>query len=256
MKVGDLIAAIDETVPFAGAGAWDRVGLQVGGTERAVTSVAVCHEVTPGVVDQVYASGVDVLVSYHPLLFAPTTTFVDGSDASGRALKLAAGGVNLIVVHTAFDVARPGTADAFLDAIGLDAWTTFAPVDDDGGDDIGRIADLATPMELGSLAATVGAATGETVRFNMPAETMISTVGVVPGSGDSFVDSAVGRVDCYITGDVSHHGANAARNAGMAIIDAGHAPSERAGVQSLYALIVELVSGAAMLEDDAHPWRT
>lgn len=255
MKVGDLIAAIDESVPFDGAGAWDRVGLQVGGSERPVTSVAVCHEVTPGVIDQVRANDVDVLVSYHPLLFAPTTKFVEGSDASGRALELASAGVNLIVVHTALDVAIPGTADALLAAIGLDAASPFAPVDDEGGGEIGRIAHLASPQRLGLLALAVGDATGSPVRFNMPAETTISSVGVVPGSGDSFIGAALGKVDCYITGDVSHHGANSARNAGMAIIDAGHVPSERAGVQSLYALIVELVSGAAMLEDDAHPWR-
>lgn len=255
MKVGDLINALDRWFPFDGAGAWDRVGLQVGGVERPATSVGVCHEVTSAVLDQARRDGIDVLIAYHPLLFAPTTVFTEGEDPSGRALSLAEAGISLIVVHTALDVAHPGTADAFLESIGLAASGTFAPVDEDGGADIGRIAELPAPLDLGTLSETVAAATGSATRFNMDPRTQIAKVGVVPGSGGEFVDDAIGIVDCYVTGDVTHHGANRARSMGLAVIDAGHAPSERAGVQSLYAHTVELVPDATMLTDDAHPWR-
>jgi dinuclear metal center YbgI/SA1388 family protein len=255
VRVGELVAAIDERIPFGNAGAWDPVGLQLGGAEREVTSVSVCHEVTGDVVGRVRSDGMDVLVSYHPLLFTPTTTLVDGVDANGRALALAELGVSLIVVHTAFDVLRPGTADALLAVLGLEASGTFAPVDDVGGADIGRIADLSTTETLASIASLVGAATGWPTRYNMPADRPIKTVAVVPGSGDSFVDEAIGRVDCFITGDVSHHGAARARAYGLSIIDAGHAPSELPGVQSLYSHIVELVPSATLLDDEAHPWR-
>jgi dinuclear metal center YbgI/SA1388 family protein len=255
VDVGDVVSAIDAKFPFGGAGAWDRVGLQVGNTERKVSSVAVCHEVTPHVVEQARATGVDVLVTYHPLLFEPVTAFVAGPSPTGRALALAESGISLIVVHTAFDVARPGTADALLEVLGFEVSDTFGPVDEDGGADIGRIADLPKPQSLGSLALSVGSATGWVVRYNMPSDRQISRVGVVPGSGDSFIEQAIGKVDCYITGDVSHHGANRARDEGLSIIDAGHVPSELPGVQSLYSQVVELVPTATLLDGDAHPWR-
>jgi dinuclear metal center YbgI/SA1388 family protein len=231
------------------------VGLQIGGTDREVSSVAVCHEVTSTVVDRMGVGDIDVLVSYHPLLFAPTTTLVEGPDATGRAMALAESGTSLIVVHTAFDVLRPGTADALLVALGLEATDTFAPVDDEGGSDIGRIAHLPSPRTLGTLAEFVGTETRSAIRYNMSEDTQISSIGVVSGSGDSFIDEAIGRVDCYITGDVSHHGAARALGHGLAVIDAGHAPTELRGIESLYSHIVELVPTATMLDDDANPWR-
>jgi len=255
VKVADLVAAIDERIPFRNAGTWDRVGLQVGGGEREVDAVGVCHEVTLGAVDAALASGIDVLVAYHPLLFTPTTTFVEGSDATGRALVLAEAGISLIVVHTALDVARPGTADALLTELGLVATGSFGPVDDDGGADIGRIARLPEAMDLGSLASLVETVTGWAPRINMPPDTEVTTIGVVPGSGDSFVGQTIDSVDCYITGDVSHHGANWALSHGLSVIDAGHAPSESAGVRLLYSHVVELVPSATLLDAQAHPWR-
>lgn len=255
MKVGELLEAIDRMFPFLDAGAWDPVGLQIGDRESGAASVAVCHEVTPGVVDRTLEDGIDLLVSYHPLLFDPTTEFTTGSDAVGRAVILTRARVSLIVVHTAFDVARPGTADAFLAALGLEAATTFAPVDEEGGADIGRTAVLDAPMTLGDLTSAVETTTQWAPRVNMPQEFEVSTVGVVPGSGNSFVEEAIDTVDCLITGDVSHHAASLAAAAGLAIIDAGHAPSELAGVQSLYSHIVGLAPGAIMLDEGAHPWR-
>ncbi len=255
MTIGDLADAIDGLFPFANAGMWDPVGLQVGDPDSPAGSVAVCHEVTPGVVDRAIHDDVDVLVTYHPLLFIPTTEFTTGNDAIGRAVALTRAGIGLIVVHTAFDVARPGTADALLAALGLAATATFASVDEHGGDDIGRIAVLPTPRTLGSIGEAVNTATGWKPRMNMSPDVRVTSVGVVPGSGDSFVEDAIDVVDCFITGDVSHHAANLASAAGLAVVDAGHAPSERAGVQALYSHIVELVPGAVMLDEDAHPWR-
>lgn len=255
MNVADLLGALDSRFPFASAGAWDRVGLQIGGTARSVTNVGVCHEVTPGVVDEAESSDIDVVVSYHPLLFRPTTSIVEGTDATGRAMALVRSGTSLISIHTAFDVARPGTADAMLAELGLSVASTFGPVDDEGGEDIGRIAHLPEPRSIGDLVESVSQVTGDACRYNVDPSKVVASIGVIPGSGDSFVPSAIGNVDCLISGDISHHGANTALAAGMAIIDAGHVPSERAGVRALYAAVCEVVPGATSLSDDAHPWR-
>lgn len=89
--------------------------------------VGVCHEVTAPVVEAALAESVDFLVSYHPLLFAPTTRIVAGANAAGRAYRLLAGGVALGVVHTAFDVASGGAADALAAALQLEDVVPFGP---------------------------------------------------------------------------------------------------------------------------------
>lgn len=120
--------AIDGLAPFARAGGWDPVGLQIGDPDQEVSRAAVCHEVTSPVLERAIGDGIDLLVSYHPLLFHPTTRLVAGPGPAGRALTLAAAGVSLLVVHTSFDVAPGGTADALADALGLVDTRPFDPL--------------------------------------------------------------------------------------------------------------------------------
>ena len=84
-----------------------------------VGTVGVCHEVNEAVVEACLERSVQTLVAYHPLLFAPTTSLVAGPTPEGRALTLAARGVALYVVHTAFDVCHGGSADALAATLGL-----------------------------------------------------------------------------------------------------------------------------------------
>jgi dinuclear metal center YbgI/SA1388 family protein len=254
MLVGDLLAELDARFPFADAGDWDPVGLQIGGVDRISGRIGVCHEVTADVLATVRDLGLDCLVAYHPLMFVPSTSLVDGPSAEGLALGLAEAGASLIVVHTALDVARPGTADALLAALGVRLESTFGPVDDVGGGDIGRIGRFDQPMNFEDLAVLVTAATGAPVRTTAQRPDRVETVGTVPGSGGSFVASAAGLVDVYISGDISHHDANQATAMGLGIIDAGHVPTERPGVRALYAAVCESSPDAMLVDEDPHPW--
>jgi dinuclear metal center YbgI/SA1388 family protein len=254
MTVGDILAALDSRFPFANAGDWDPVGLQIGGLSRGAERVGVCHEVTGSVVEAVFDDEIDCLVSYHPLMFVPTTSLIDGPAAEGLALRLAENGTSLIVVHTALDVATPGTGDAMIAEIGLSATGSFAPVDDMGGGDIGRIGKFDAPVDFDQFAATVENIVGSPVRTSTIHPDSVETVGVVPGSGGRFAADAAGLVDVYVSGDIGHHDANEAVARGIGLIDAGHAPTERPGVRALYAAVCEASPSATMVNDDPHPW--
>lgn len=99
------------------AAGWDPVGLQLGDENAPADSVGLCHEVTDQVVDE--AEGLDLLITYHPLLFKPIQRLLAGSGPEGRAHRLIRNGVNLAVVHTAWDAALGGTADALADVLNL-----------------------------------------------------------------------------------------------------------------------------------------
>jgi dinuclear metal center YbgI/SA1388 family protein len=257
MTVEELLGAIDGVVPLGAAGAWDPVGLQVGDPAAPADRVGVCHEVSADVLASGIRANLDVLVSYHPLLFRATTRLVAGPDAPGRALGLAFAGISLIVVHTAFDVARPGTADALLAELGASVGArTFGPVDDVGGADIGRIGTLPEPEPIDALAGRVAAVSGSNPRIGGGRDVAVSSIGSIPGSGDSFIESLDDDIDCYISGDISHHGARSAMERGIAVIDAGHIASERPGVRALYSLIKPLAPYCIEVADDPDPWRT
>lgn len=253
MLVSDLIHDLDIRFPFVAASSWDPVGLQLGGSERAAGRVGVCHEPNEDVVGTAIDAGLDVLVSYHPLLFAPTTSLVDGPTAEGRALRLAEAGISLIVVHTALDAASPGTGDFFLDALGMpvtEQWGT----EDDASKAIGRLATLGEPMTVDALIDRI-----ESVVGMRPSATRSSSevvrVAVLPGSGSSFIEEAVPLADVLITGDVGHHRARDAADFGLTIIDVGHTATELAGIQALYAAVCDIAADAVFVGGDPTPWR-
>jgi putative NIF3 family GTP cyclohydrolase 1 type 2 len=66
-------------------------------------------------------------------------------------------------------------------------------------------------------------------------------VAVVPGSGSEFIDQAAALADVLVTGDVGHHKAVAALDAGLSVIDPGHIATERPGMASLVEMIRSVV---------------
>jgi dinuclear metal center YbgI/SA1388 family protein len=355
--VAEIQTVLDRLAPSSKAAGWDPVGLQIGDPAAAVSRIGVCHEVTAAIVERVLDEDIDLLVSYHPLLFRPTLRLVAGPGAAGRALALAGAGVSLVVVHTAFDVASGGSADALADTLGLidsvpfePLWgpdsvsvVVFAPTGAAsdiidamaraGAGEVGRythcsfasegtgtfrpelgaaplvgeigeqssvsevriemvapgsardrvVAALvsAHPYEepvfgvydrmgesgflgrvgtftgtFGELLSTVQTALGGTARRsgNPPGDTL--RVGVVPGSGASAIPAAAGAgADVLVTGDVKHHDARNAGELGLAVIDPGHAVTERPGVARLYAAVAgEAETVIDLTATDADPW--
>lgn len=254
MLVADLLGSLDDRFPLGNAASWDPIGLQLGDPAAEAGSVAVTHEVTGDVVEAVLSGGITTLVSYHPLLFAPVTAIAAGATPGGRALRLLEAGVSLLVIHTALDAARSGTADALLASLGVDAAGAFGETEEGSGHYIGRYGSLPEAASAGSLASTVSETLVTSVQMAGDSESTVRTVAVVPGSGSAFIDEAVDLADAFITGDVSHHRARSGRDLGLVVIDAGHVPTERPGVEYLYDSVRGLVPDAVFIASDPHPW--
>lgn len=355
--IAAVIDALGGRIPWSRAAGWDPVGLQVGDRAEAVGRVGVCHDVTASVLAAADHAGVGLLVSYHPLLFEPTRRFVAGPSAPGLAFEAARRGIAIAVVHTAFDVAPGGTADALAMVLGLvdpepfgPLWgsastkvVTFVPgaavdtvaraMSDAGAGHIGgytgcsfRSVGLGTffagdgtnptvgesgatttadevrlemvapqagvdrvvaalvaahPYEepaydvierrgeagfvgrigawqgsTGDLADVVADRVGGVVRVAGGRDHPVRRVAVVPGSGASLFGVAIaGGADAIVTGDVKHHDARAAAARGLAVVDPGHAATERPGVASLYAAVAAGWDDTVDLTGvDADPW--
>jgi len=356
--IADVVSSLDGIAPFWKAAVWDPVGLQFGDPAAECTTIGVCHEVTEPVVDRLVASPVDLLVSYHPLLFQPTSRLVAGPSSFGRAFRLIRAGVSVAAVHTAFDVAPGGAADAL--SISLDLrevsgfgplWgpeavklVTFAPAEkiDEISDVIaaagggrigsyrscsfrsegrgtfladenmnpvtgiagrfnneaetrlemivpggqidavvaalieshpyeepafdliemrgnaglvGRVGRRAEPIILEELAAEVRVTLGGVIRVAKARNNLVKRVAVVPGSGRSFIrQAALAGADVLVTGDIGHHDARKAIDLGMSVIDPGHAPTERPGIEKLYAAVSTLAETVDLTSVDAGPW--
>ncbi len=252
--ISDLLEALDDRVDLSRAASWDPVGLQVGGYQRTVGEVGVCHEVSDQVLTEVERLGIDTLVSYHPLLFTPTSSFLEGSSAEGRALRLGAAGVSLIVVHTAFDAAAGGSAESLATAIGVSVEGRFGCDDETQESCIGRFGTI-DPTILSEFGEKVEQRLGSPVQVAGERSRHIESVAVVPGSGGSFIEEASQRADVLVTGDMKHHDVVTALDLGLSIVDAGHIPSERPGVEALYSLVLALSDSVHKIVADPNPWK-
>jgi dinuclear metal center YbgI/SA1388 family protein len=238
-EIAESIASITnpELTPL-----WDPVGIQLGDPDAEVRSVAVCHEVTEAVVTRVEESPVDLLVSYHPLLFSPTTRVLAGRSPGSRSYRLIRTGVNLLVTHTDFDSAPEGTADALASFFGLRDVAEFGEDPDTGLPPIGRIGEF--EGTLGRIDALVVDAFGPTgLRVSGDREAIVERLAVVPGSGSAYVEAAAeAGADALVTGDVSHHRTVAAADLGLAVVDPGHTSTERPGMEALTRMVTEVAN--------------
>ncbi len=116
---------------------------------------------------------------------------------------------------------------------------------------VGRQGRLPHPLPLAELADKVAHELGGLTR--VAGSGVVSQVAVVPGSGGSLL--LENDADVVITGDVSHHQARAALAAGKAVIDPGHAATERPGVRALYAAVAEVTDPTIDLTNlNPDPW--
>ena len=128
MNVAQVLTRLGQAAPWDKAADWDPIGLQLGDPQCEAATVAVCHEVTEAVVTGVEEIQIDLLVTYHPLLFRPTARITAGRSPAGRAYRIIRAGTSLAVTHTNFDVAVGGVADALAESLGLIDTTGFGPV--------------------------------------------------------------------------------------------------------------------------------
>lgn len=241
--VADFAAWLASRTNPEKAADWDPVGLQLGDPSAEVETVAVCHEVTEEVISQLEPNGVDLLVTYHPLLFAKTNRILSGRSAQARAFQLIQMGVGLLVTHTDFDVAPGGMADKLAALFKLRDVESFGADPDEP--EIGRVGDFE-----GSLAAVDALATDafgvSGLRVSGDPKRTVERLAVVPGSGSSLIEAAAERADALVTGDVGHHRVVLARDLGLAVVDPGHIATERPGIGALYEMVSESDQVAAV----------
>ncbi|WP_277656983.1 Nif3-like dinuclear metal center hexameric protein [Seleniivibrio woodruffii] len=125
---------------------------------------------------------------------------------------------------------------------------------------LGRIASFETPMPLSGFLDKVRFALGsDTLRINTAdLSARVKRFAVVTGSGASMWKKCVGRADVLVTGDMKHHEALDAQEAGIVIVDAGHFHTERIFMKYLAEKIGNEFNINTVLIDEQPPiinWR-
>jgi dinuclear metal center YbgI/SA1388 family protein len=216
--LAEVLEAFEDLWPASLAESWDATGLVAGRPDRPVRRIHFAVDPVQDVVEEAVAAGAQLLVTHHPLLLRGVNS-VAATGFKGRAVHtLIEGGCALLTAHTNADSAVGGVSDVIADILGLQEVTPLAPAA--GGlpeEGIGRVGRLPQPLTLGEFAARVfGAmpAVAGGVRVAGERDSIVRTVAVCGGAGDSLFDEVrASGADVYVTADLRHHPASEAREA-------------------------------------------
>ncbi len=250
--------ALEALAPLRLAASWDNVGLLLEGT-REVRRVFVCVDLTEPVLAEAICAGADLVVAYHPPLFAPVKRLTLGTPGGRVLLGAARAGLHVWSPHTALDAAAGGMNDWLLEAFGpVTEVRPIAPDRDDPTVGAGRTAVLAAPRPLGDLVRDVKAHLGLAhLRVATPSDDRaVSSVAVCPGAGGSLFGGEV-QADLFLTGELRHHDVLAHVAAGASVLLGEHTNTERGYLPRLAARLHAALPGLSVTcsRVDADPLR-
>lgn len=219
VKVKTVSDYINKIAPYGTQCPWDNSGILVGDENAEVGRVGICLDLTAETLEAAVKEDVQLIITHHPLIFAPQKCFL----SDDKAYKLAKAGVSLISVHTPFDCANGGVNDVLCSILGI---RSAVGIED---------SDCPLPMaRLGYVDeqpstefAQYVAQKLDTVCRVVDCKNTIRKVAVCGGAGFDFFDKAVKMgADAYVTGEAKHHEMLLAKEKGVTLIAAGHFQTE------------------------------
>lgn len=225
MKVREIEAYFDLIYPKERSCDWDNDGLLVcSDREREVKRIITCLDVTFNVIEKAVSEKADLIVSHHPLIFAPLSRVNEDTVVGQKVLMLLENGVSLISLHTRFDGAVDGLNENFARSLGISPERCPPLLPNEPY--IGGLGTLSERLSPENFACSVSRALNAPVRL-YSAGLDVWRIGYCCGSGKDLVEPALQMgADAFVGGDISYHVAQSAVERGMTVIDCGHHASE------------------------------
>jgi dinuclear metal center YbgI/SA1388 family protein len=237
----------DHWAPFSSQAEYDNAGLLLGSKDQQVHGILTCLDVTEAIADEAIATGCNLIVAHHPLIFRKLARIDPDSPQGALLYKLIRHDIAVLAVHTNLDAAKNGVSFVLAELLGIQNPAFLTHHNDDKTTGYGVYGQLIAPMELTRFLNHV-CKTLETnaVRYAAGMHTagtkpdvsreQIQTVAVCGGTGVSLASDArrVGA-QAYITADIKYH---EYFDPELVLIDAGHYETEIPVVNRLTKLIL------------------
>ena len=119
MKIKEIVSALERFAPLPLQDGFDNAGLQIGLTDAEATGALLCLDVTEAVLDEAIASGCNLIISHHPLIFKGYKS-ITGKDYVERCiLKAIKNDIVIYSAHTNLDNVPGGVNFKIAEKIGL-----------------------------------------------------------------------------------------------------------------------------------------
>ena len=227
MKLKDIINIIEENYPPCLAYDWDNSGLFLGDIEKEIQKVLVTLDITPPIIDQAIENGADMVLSHHPIMMDGIKSLADGTMVSDMIINAVKNDICIYSAHTNMDTAKNGINQKLAELFDLEDICVLEndkPYDDCG---LGRIGNLKNEMSLSDFCELVKEKLHTPFVRVCGDNRKIKKVAVASGSCSEYVPTAIKKgADVIITADMKYHHCIEFVYDGIAIIDAGHFPTE------------------------------
>lgn len=201
MKIKEIIALIEDFAPLdlAEDNDKEKIGLQLGDTERECSGIVTCLDCTLSVVNFAVANGCNLIVSHHPTIYNSLQK-IDLTYAESRVIELTLkNDVTVYSAHTNLDKSKGGINMKLISLFGgeyvkNEGCLFFA--------DVKR-------TTLADFARRISTVLGDnSVKLVGNPEKEIGRFCVCSGGGAAtanLLTACEGGADVYVTGDAPHH---------------------------------------------------
>ncbi|KAL0841989.1 hypothetical protein ABMA28_014210 [Loxostege sticticalis] len=230
VPLNKVITALEDFAPKQLSEGWDNTGLLVEPyTARNITKIMLTNDLTEDVALEADTNGSQMVISYHPPIFAPLKSVVQRSWKERVVALLLEKRISLYSPHTSWDCVRGGVNDWLSSAFDVQESVPITP-GADPSTGAGRLLQLKSGIPLHQAVANVKQLTGlQHVRLAVgkgkTKDDTVSTIGLCAGSGGSVLKGV--SADLYLTGEMLHHDVLDAAQKGISVILTNHSDSER-----------------------------
>ncbi|XP_057320734.1 NIF3-like protein 1 isoform X2 [Microplitis mediator] len=234
-----VVEALNNFANTSLAASWDNVGLLIEPTEpKNVSRILLTNDLTEKVMQEAVDLNTDLIVSYHPPIFAPLKRLTTNAWKERIALKCIENKIALYSPHTSFDSVRGGVNDWLAGAFDIE---TSVPIERDSVNPdygMGRLCTLTSPITdqeaVNLVKRRIDISYVRLARVHSP-DKLINTVAVCAGSGASVLKGV--KADLFVTGEMLHHDILEAVQNDTVVILTNHSDSER-GFLKEFAVIL------------------
>ena len=256
MQIQSVIDYLNELYPLHYQEDYDNAGHKIGDATQELTGILVALDVTDEVIDETLASGFNLIVSHHPMIFAGLKSLVPSTSQTRMLNKLIKNDICVYSAHTNLDNLPGGVSYILGEKLGVGNMQTLRPMRDDavhtdpntpstlpGG---GAIGELDHPLPYPDFMELVKQVLGlPMIKCSQNPPPTVKRVALCGGSGSFLIDDAAHQnADIFLTADIKYHDYQKAVGR-IHLADIGHYESEQFAQELIYNDIIKKFSNFA-----------
>lgn len=241
--IGEVVTFLDSVFHPELQEDYDNAGFLLGDSSTAYRGALVALDMTPEVIEETMAQGLNLIVTHHPFIFTGLKRITDRTEAGRMAMTLIKNGIAAYAAHTNLDNLPWGVNGILSERLGLTDCRILRGEETGAG----MVGELSRAMEADRFLLRVKELT------NQPAlrtskhdpKKKVKRVALCGGAGSFLIgDAMAAGADLYITADLKYHDFQRAEGR-LILADAGHYETEQFAKEIISRTISEKFSNFA-----------